>query len=194
MGERIEKGNAAISKFKKIIGDGFPNPSDKNAADEMVALFEDIEGSRRSEPILILTDDPKNTLAFIVRWAKQPNPMAEAMRTHPNENVRYALVALDAAFNMGMTKYGYEPDCPPYDFPNAVERDRKRFENRYGRAQETKAWNAECRSFLTEKWNALIKARTEGNAVDSAKIGAEIDKFFQGDFRKMNEQVNSWFL
>lgn len=194
MDERIEKGNAAISKFKKIIGDGFPNLSEKNSVDELVALFEDIEGSRRSEPILILTDDPKNTLAFIVQWAKQPNPMAEAMRTHPNEDVRYALVALDAAYHMGMTKYGYEPNCPPRNFSDVVAKDLKRFENRYGHAQETKAWNAECRSFLTEKWNALIKARTEGNAVDSAKIGAEIDKFFQGDFRKMNEQVNSWFF
>lgn len=194
MGERIEKGNAAISKFKKIIGDGFPNLSDKNNVDELVALFEDIEGSRGSEPILILTDDPKNTLAFIVQWAKQPNPMAEAMKTHPNENVRNASVIMDAAFGMGMVKYGYDANCPPRNFSDVAEKDRKRFENRYGHAQETKVWNAECRSFLTEKWNALIKARTEGNAVDSAKIGAEIDKFFQGDFRKMNEQVNSWFF
>lgn len=194
MEKRIEKGNDAISKFKSVIGEGFPSLSDEGKVGEMIQLFENIEGARLSEPILLLTDDPKNTLAFIVQWAKHPNPMAEAMRAHPNQNVRYALVALEASFNMGMTKYGYDPNCPPYDFPNTVEKDRSRFENRYERAQKTKAWNAECRSFLTEKWNALIKARTEGNAVESAKVGTEVDQFFRGDFQEMNERVNSWFL
>lgn len=167
---RAEKAGEALSKFKNAIGKGFPKIGDPKTVEEMVEIFKHLEGNRLSDPILILTDNPKNTLAFLSEWAKQPNALAQAMENHPVESVRYGYVALNAAFYIGAVKYGYDPNCLPLDFPELLKHDSERFERRYERAQKTKEWNAESRSFLTDQWNALVKARTEGDARASAKI------------------------
>ena len=61
------------------------------------------------------------------------------------------------------------------------------------RAREVSEWNAANRVFLTEKWNALVKARLEGNARETAIIGTEVENFFSGDFAKQQATAHAYF-
>lgn len=138
--------------------------------------------------------DAKTTLAFVREWAKYPNPLAEAMKHHPDQNVRTGCSILESAAIFGAVKYGFDVSCLPHDFERVAKEKLERFEKREKRAEEVTKWNEESRSFLIGKWNELVKARMEGDTNSVSRISEETNAFFNGEFQKRHESANEYFF
>lgn len=115
------------------------------------------------------------------------------MRASEDSGVRSAADMMDGACTIIASAYGFDSNYLPTDFKTESLTEIDRFETRMDRARAVAEWNAANREFLTEKWNAIVRARLEGNATGTAMIGNEVEKFFSTEFAKQQAEANAYF-
>ncbi len=98
------------------------------------------------------------------------NPVRAVLSKHPNEWVRQASDFMDGAKSVIAESYGFDAYNLPDNFREVAKDQLERFERRGNRAKEVAKWNAENRKYLTEKWNAIVTARMNGDSASTVKI------------------------